>query len=267
MNSAYQSAGIAQLGRKLKTMMNSHLFISKIRCSTVLLPNWTDKSDFIIDDHVDIWRLPMDQIKTKIKSFLKYLSPQETKIMNRLKKESEKVHYILGKGFLKFLTSKYLDCAPMDIEIELGMNDKPYIKDVSEFNFNISYAQNWVIFGFCNEEVGVDIEYVDKKFDFFPLINEWFTKPEANFIERAYSPRHEFFKLWTRKESLLKATSLGTVDDLQMINCLDGIQYIPYEVGRGFTDWKIKSLLMDDLYLLSISFPVHLRKMRFFEIH
>ncbi|WP_236252782.1 4'-phosphopantetheinyl transferase superfamily protein [Echinicola sp. 20G] len=246
-------------------MMDSQLFISKIHCSTVLLPNWTVKSDFKIGENVDLWRVPVQKLKDKIDKILQLLTPQEFNTMNRYQKESDRLRYAIGKGFLKTLLSKYLNCEPEEVEFIEGMNKKPAIKNHRNFNFNISHSKDWVIFGFCSDELGVDIEFVDSKFDFLSLINNCFTKPEAHFIENAYSPRHEFFKLWTRKESLLKATSVGVVDNLNFINCLDGVQYIPYEVGGGFSDWKIKSLLMDEVYPISVSFPVRYRKLRFFE--
>ncbi|GAB3646429.1 hypothetical protein GCM10028791_06580 [Echinicola sediminis] len=248
-----------------RKMMNSQLFISKIRCSTLLLPNWDRESDFNINDHVDIWRIPVKKIQNQIQTVLKYLTPQETKMMKKLKKESERLQYAISKGFLKFLLSKYLNCPPSDLEISYGMNNKPFLKDNRDLYFNISHSHDWVIFAFCSEELGVDIEFIDSRIDFMPLIRNHFSGPETNFIESSYSPRHEFFKLWTRKESLLKATSLSMTENLNLINCMDGIQYIPYEVGGGFADWKIKSLLMDELYVMSISFPVHFRKIRFFD--
>ena len=265
MQSNFGESALASNEKLCINIMNSQLFISKIRCSTVLLPNWAEKSDYNINDHVDIWRVPVQKITDKLHTVLKYLTPQETKRMKRHKKESERIQYVIGKGFLKLLLSKYLNREPMDIEFGYGMNNKPYIKDTRELYFNVSHSRDWVVVGLCSDELGVDIEFVDKKFDFFPLIETHFSSQEANFIENSYSPRHEFFKLWTRKESLLKATSLGMTGNLNLINCLDGIQYIPYEVGGGFYDWKIKSLLMDELYIISISFPVHLRKIRFFD--
>ncbi|AWW31714.1 phosphopantetheinyl transferase [Echinicola strongylocentroti] len=246
--------------------MNSQLYISKIHCSTVLLPTWNQQSNYLIDEHVDLWRVSVKEVMNNLEQIQQHLTAQEIKTMNRYQRESDRVRYIIGKGYLKIFLSKYLNKAPIDIEFVEGINKKPILKDTRTIHFNISHSNDWVIFGFSRDELGVDIEYVDSGFDFLSLINNCFTKPEAHYIENAYSPRHEFYKLWTRKESLLKATSIGMVDNLHAINCLDGTQYIPYEVGGGFSDWKIKSLLMDELYFVSLSFPVKYRKIRFFDV-
>ncbi|WP_052331425.1 4'-phosphopantetheinyl transferase family protein [Echinicola vietnamensis] len=246
--------------------MNSQLYISKIHCSTVLLPNWNPKSDYLIDDQIDLWRVSVKALMEELAPLQQYLTEQELTTMNRYQRESDRIRYIIGKGYLKVLLSKYLDKDPVEIEFIEGINKKPILKGDKKIHFNISHSKDWVIFGFCPDELGVDIEHVDSDFDFLSLINNCFTKPETHFIENAYSPRHEFYKLWTRKESLLKATSVGMVDNLHSINCLDGTQYIPYEVGGGFSDWKIKSLLMDETYFISLSFPVKYRKLRFFDV-
>lgn len=245
--------------------MNSSLYISKIHCSTVLLPNWSQESDYLINDHVDLWRVSVKKLMEEIDLLQGYLTEAEIQTMERYHKESDRTRYIIGKGYLKVLLAKYLDCKPEEIEFTEGINHKPILKDKKNIHFNISHSHEWLVFGFCTDELGVDIEYVNSEFDFMSMMNNCFTKPETHYIENAYSPRHEFYKLWTRKESLLKATSIGMVDNLHSINCLDGYQYIPYEIGGGFSDWKIKSLLMDELYLISLAFPVKYRKIRFYE--
>ncbi len=246
--------------------MNNLMFINKIYCEPMTISKWAIEADYNIKDHVDLWRISISQVKEKIKSLLQYLTPEEMLKFSKLKKEGDRLRYLVGKSYLKILLSRYLKCNPMDISFKEGLNKKPMLNESHKINFNLSHSKNWVVFGLCEEELGVDIEFIDSNFDFIPIINNWFSTPETHYIENAYSPRHEFFKLWTRKEALLKATSVGMTQNLNAINCLDGTQYVPYEVGAGFSDWKIKSLIFEELYSLSVTYPVFYNHIRLFEL-
>ncbi|MDN3670063.1 4'-phosphopantetheinyl transferase superfamily protein [Echinicola jeungdonensis] len=245
--------------------MNNLMFINKIHCEPMSISNWTKEADYDIKDHVDIWRVSLNQIKDKLRALKRYLTLEEMFKFSKFKQEGDRLRYLGGKSFLKILLARYLKCSPMDISFKEGINNKPMLNEIHGINFNLSHSNDWVVFGLCEEELGVDIEFIDSNFDFIPIINNWFSTPETHYIENAYSPRHEFFKLWTRKEALLKATSVGMTQNLNVINCLDGTQYVPYEVGAGFSDWRIKSLFFEELYSLSVTFPVFYNQIRLFE--
>lgn len=87
---------------------------------------------------------------------------------------------------------------------------KPYIQDVEGFYFNISHSGNYVAIGVSDGEIGIDIErkdWVD-----YRIVERFFSKKEAQAILSCPEEQGRidtFYKLWTLKESYVKALGRG----------------------------------------------------------
>ena len=94
-------------------------------------------------------------------------------------------------------------------EIALTECGKPCLPQLPDFHFSLSHSGNMALCAVSDEEVGCDIE-LPRGFDpnlarrfFHPAEQEWlFSQPEA---EQSTG----FFRLWTCKESFMKALGLG----------------------------------------------------------
>lgn len=86
-----------------------------------------------------------------------------------------------------------------------GLNGKPQLSNSNRF-FNLSHAGEYVVLAVAGCEVGVDIEQV------LPysasVAKKCFTQKEQQWLEQQQSTR-AFYRLWTGKESVMKATGLG----------------------------------------------------------
>ena len=91
-------------------------------------------------------------------------------------------------------------------KILLGANGKPYIEN-SDIYFSISHCNNMVAIFVSNNRNGVDIEQIrTAKPD---LIQRVCSESECNYIMQSNNPDKEFTKLWTLKESFVKADGRG----------------------------------------------------------
>jgi phosphopantetheine--protein transferase-like protein len=86
-----------------------------------------------------------------------------------------------------------------------GENGKPYLKGGNMY-FNISHSGNYAVLAAAQNEVGVDIEKVAPYSE--TVAARCFTPAEQEWL------RHEgndeaFYRLWTAKESVMKASGLG----------------------------------------------------------
>ncbi|MDP2542673.1 4-phosphopantetheinyl transferase [Tenacibaculum discolor] len=86
--------------------------------------------------------------------------------------------------------------------------DRPYFKD-NDVQFNVSHSGELVVVAFTNKfvDIGIDIE---KSHDV--KITEFkgqMTSYEEQKIFNSKYPLEEFFKYWTQKEAVLKATGKG----------------------------------------------------------
>jgi 4'-phosphopantetheinyl transferase len=94
--------------------------------------------------------------------------------------------------------------------------DKPFI--TGWYPFNISHSGDWVMFSYSDTEIGVDIEK-NESLAYTDMLNN-FHPAEKAFIEKAGNPHDAFYKIWVRKEALLKATGIGISEGLRSFNCV-----------------------------------------------
>lgn len=102
-----------------------------------------------------------------------------------------------------------------DIRYGYGINGKPYISGEDNIHFNISHSGEVAVCVLSSKEIGCDIEKsVDNgsKFSRLKIAERFFAAEECEMIAAMQSEelkREMFFRLWTLKESFIKATGAG----------------------------------------------------------
>ena len=123
-----------------------------------------------------------------------------------------------------------------DAQIFYGKDCKPYTKNMK---FNISHSGDYVALAVAESEVGVDIEkirgYSEK------VAARCFTADELEWMGRR-GTCESFFRLWTAKESLMKALGLGLKLAPKSFSALP-LDSTPRQIG-GKT-WSLSSHLHD----------------------
>ena len=98
----------------------------------------------------------------------------------------------------------------LDFSIALHANGKPYLVGEQNLYFNLSHAEDMVMCVISDQEAGCDVEKIaafDKK-----LADYMMTQKEIKQIYSFLDQKEQqvmFFRLWTLKESYMKATGLG----------------------------------------------------------
>ncbi|OON70555.1 4'-phosphopantetheinyl transferase family protein [Hymenobacter sp. CRA2] len=123
--------------------------------------------------------------------------------------------------------------------------NKPYISNW--YPFNISHAGNYVVLGYDEAAIGIDIE------EHVPLdytsMSDYFHLAEKHFIENSANQQLDFYTIWTKKEAMLKALGTGLVSGLQEFSCLS--ESIDFE---GKT-WFFSPLTIDPAYTCYVCSP------------
>lgn len=94
------------------------------------------------------------------------------------------------------------------ISTEFG---KPYLKNYPELNFNHSHSQKNYALAFSHyvQDVGIDVEDLDRKVRFEALAKHAFHPKELAIWSSLEQEKEYWFKVWTTKEAVLKAAGLG----------------------------------------------------------
>lgn len=126
-------------------------------------------------------------------------------------------------------------------EIAVNEYGKPCLPQLLDFHFSLSHSGNMALCAVSDEEVGCDIELprgydpaIARRF-FHPAEQEWlFSHPE---VEQSSA----FFRLWTCKESFVKALGLGLSLELDSFAV---IPEAPVQLTQGVDPrpWQLRSL-------------------------
>lgn len=130
-------------------------------------------------------------------------------------------------------------------DIQLNPYNRPFLHD--EIDFSISHSGEYVTCAIGQDiKLGMDVERKDGKFDPEDA-GAIFCHAELDYIRGSDNRCDAFFRLWARKESLIKADGRGFSAPLTSINCLTD------EVILDNQRWYVRDLLLSESYSSAIS--------------
>lgn len=131
----------------------------------------------------------------KYNDFFNKLTQDEKEKINKKINNDDKKRSILGLILLEKLLKEDIK----DINIKYSKNGKPYLEN-KNIHFNISHKKDYVITVISNKNIGVDIEYINKK-----KINKSTSKFFSTEKEQKNINNEElYFTIFSLKESYLK---------------------------------------------------------------
>lgn len=152
--------------------------------------------------------------------------------------------YVAGKLLLRYLlVSQGLASESLE-KIEYKPSRCPYIPGGAFFS--TSHSGQIVVCALAlDQRLGIDIEIIQNVdiADFATV----FTTNELRMIKSAANPVKEFFKFWTRKEAVLKATTEGFQIPAAQVDV------VSENVRINGTNWFLKELFLDDSYAFHIA--------------
>jgi 4'-phosphopantetheinyl transferase len=129
----------------------------------------------------------------------------------RLVKEEHRQRYIAAQSILRHLLSAYSGMAAREVAFIRGSHGKPYLSG-SDLQFNITHSHDLLLAAFVQgQEVGIDVERVRPERPVLSLARRYYTPAEVQWLQSlpGADQARSFFRLWTLKESFLKARGTG----------------------------------------------------------
>lgn len=132
---------------------------------------------------------------------------------------------------------------------EVTATGKPYLAGEERLYFNLSHSEGMVMCAISDKEVGCDVEKqaaLDRSLAEYVMQDhelEWIYGSS-----REQEQQHRFFRLWTLKESYMKATGLGISLEPKSFGmlALDGIPAVKNPVDEK--RFYFKEFFLDDGY-------------------
>lgn len=114
---------------------------------------------------------------------------------------------LYGDILIRYLICKANKMKNDEIIINRNKFGKPFIKDLTDFHFNISHSGEWVVCATNNKEVGIDVERI-KNID-LNIAKRHFSEFEYKSLMKQRNKIDYFYELWTLKESYIKYIGTG----------------------------------------------------------
>jgi 4'-phosphopantetheinyl transferase len=173
---------------------------------------------------VDVWLALTEPGRRKLADLASILSPEERVDGSETIARSGYQRYVAVRDLLRCVLSTYLDVDPDDIEFRYGRAGKPALAtplNHGDLRFNLSHSGNLALVAVTSGRgVGVDIEQQEKEREFVALAGRSLSDHERSVWE-ALPPderREMFYRVWVRKESLLKGLGDGLTMSLRRID-------------------------------------------------
>ncbi|MBE2171312.1 4'-phosphopantetheinyl transferase superfamily protein [Acinetobacter oleivorans] len=117
------------------------------------------------------------------------------------------------------LIAQKLQIKITDLEFAKHEHGKPYLLN-HDLNFNHSHSQQYYALAMSQhvKDIGIDVEELDRKVRLEALAQHAFHPDEYATWQSLEQDREYWFKVWTTKEAVLKASGLGIRLDLNTLN-------------------------------------------------
>ncbi|MGN5755667.1 4'-phosphopantetheinyl transferase family protein [Acinetobacter calcoaceticus] len=165
-------------------------------------------------------RVPQDHLV--LSHYLGFLSSAEKLRYNQYHPKAARL-FLISRVLVKTVLADKLGISPYEVNIQLHPNGKPFVQGSKAVYFNLTHSADVIILAVTEEgEIGVDIEKVDREFEWMRVDSvldlseiEWIKEKE---LTDSSSVFQRFFQIWTLKESYIKCTGEGMSRHLKKLN-------------------------------------------------
>ena len=153
----------------------------------------------------------------------------------------------LGAGILISRGLEKYGLSEREMEIQPGSNGKPYFANAPGIFFNVSHSGSMAVAAFSEKEIGCDVERIAGHD--ISIAERFFTRNEYEFIISAGDEaelRSRFVRVWTLKESTIKAAGLGLSLPLNSFEIIPPQQIsekkLPQKISLEGRSWHLQEI-------------------------
>ena len=153
------------------------------------------------------------------------ITPEERQRVQAFRFEKHQRQCLAARALLRTVLSHHAPVAPDSWRFEAGRNGKPFIASpagLPALHFNLAHTQGLVVCAVSHghARLGVDVEAFDRGASAAEIADSHFSPDEKALLRRvpAEHHHHAFMRLWTLKESFIKATGEGLSTPLEQFS-------------------------------------------------
>ncbi|MEM9462755.1 MAG: 4'-phosphopantetheinyl transferase superfamily protein [Myxococcota bacterium] len=167
-----------------------------------------------------VWLVRLWAPPARLDRLRRLLSPEERERADRFVFDRLRPPFIVAHAALRIVVARALGADPTALRFTKGQYGKPRLRDTA-LELNLSHSGDWAMIALGHEHpVGVDIEGIHP-----PRVSPGMIEAVTSTTERAafeaMPPERRaepFFRLWVRKEAVIKALGTGLSRPLDSID-------------------------------------------------
>ena len=141
----------------------------------------------------------------ELQQVLQFLPKERLERIERTKLIQNKLQSVAA-GLLLDYAVRERGVESRELTFTKNADGKPAIAEFPNFHYNLSHAKEYVALVTDSHPVGIDIEYL--RVGYQRLVSRFFSEEEQRVLSAHWSDE-DFTRIWTRKESYLKASGYG----------------------------------------------------------
>jgi 4'-phosphopantetheinyl transferase len=226
---------------------------------------------FLADGELHVWQASLDLRADHLAGLARLLSLDERERAARFRYERDRRRFMGGRGILRSILGRYLECAPAELSFSYGWRAKPFLPGTT-LQFNLAHSDILAVLAVARSgAVGVDVERVRPVPDCDRIIHSFFSSVEIKAIS-TLPPAERlrgFFTCWTRKEAYVKARGDGITTQLDRFS----VPVVPGSPPRllhvegtpeAETHWSFHDVPLGPDYLGVVAFEGAIRTVRYY---
>lgn len=229
------------------------------------LVTWPERIDApnLARGEVHVWRTALALPPDEMQQLRAWLSPDEQQRAERMRIGQVRDRFVASRGRQREILAAYLSQSPKELCFEYGDLGKPRLASSAaneKLFFNLSNSHDLALVAVSRDrELGVDVEFVDRRSDNEAIANRFFADREKRALAAAPAEQRRvlFFKCWTRKEAVLKALGVGLTVSLDRIEVSpdDDCRLLAIDIRLGSPkDWTLVDLVPAERYAAAVAF-------------
>ncbi|MBU3187804.1 4'-phosphopantetheinyl transferase family protein [Clostridium estertheticum] len=183
-----------------------------------------------------------------------FISKEKEDKIKKFVFKKDKIRSIVSEILIRSILCHQLNMENEDIIMIKNKFGKPFIEGHKDFNFNISHSGDWVICVVDDEPIGIDIQEMIYN-NYIGLAQNFFGFEEIKFIlsENSSECMERFYRIWTLKESYIKAEGRGLSIPLNSFSIIENeFGDIIVSTESLVKKYYFKELCVDNKYKASI---------------
>jgi 4'-phosphopantetheinyl transferase len=192
---------------------------------------------------VHLWHAALTVTLEKEAIYRRLLNAEEIARADRFRFPHHRQYFIAGRAILRLILSSYLQIPAEKLIFSYQDYGKPYLAQ-NDLQFNVSHSHAYAVYAITPvHRIGVDLEKVEDHYA-DGVANRCFSAWEYQQLACLSAPERVqgFYRIWSRKEALIKALGLGLSFPINSFSVpIDEPCISPALLFNGTCDWHLQS--------------------------